>query len=89
MMSRPYAGSGSYIERMSTYCGDCRYSPRERTGERACPVTALYSDFLARHRGRFAGNRRMRLPLRTLVGMDEATLRAMREHAEGFAASLG
>ena len=59
MMTKPYAASGNYINRMSHFCGDCRYSPTQRTGEDACPVTQLYWDFMARNRERLAGNRRM------------------------------
>jgi deoxyribodipyrimidine photolyase-related protein len=43
MMTKPYAGGGNYVDRMSTYCGDCVHEPR------SCPVTALYWDFMARH----------------------------------------
>ena len=39
MMTKPYAAGGSYVNRMSRFCGDCRYYPNERTGEDACPVT--------------------------------------------------
>jgi len=89
MMTKPYAASGAYIDRMSTYCGACRYSPQQRTGEDACPVTALYWDFMARHADSFSGNRRMRMPLRSLARMDPERLAEMRAHAERFAASLG
>ena len=88
MMTKPYAAGGNYIDRMSDHCAGCRYSPKVREGDRACPVTALYWSFLDRHRERFAGNRRMRMPLRTLARMDEAHLRELRERADRFAASL-
>ncbi|QNE32124.1 cryptochrome/photolyase family protein [Sphingomonas sp. NBWT7] len=58
--SKPYAGSGAYIDRMSDYCGRCRYDVKQKTGPDACPFNALYWDFLARHEKRFAGNARMR-----------------------------
>ena len=67
---------------MSTYCGDCVHEPR------SCPVTALYWDFMARHRDAFAQNRRMRGPLRGLDRMDPARLAAPREHAQAWAAAL-
>ena len=35
------------------------FDPSVSVGERACPINALYWDFLARHRDRFAGNARM------------------------------
>ena len=66
MTSKPYCASGAYIERMSDYCRGCRYRPKERTGERACPFSTLYWDFLARHATRFRHNPRMALPLKNL-----------------------
>jgi deoxyribodipyrimidine photolyase-related protein len=83
MMTKPYAGGGNYIDRMSTYCGDCVHEPR------SCPVTALYWDFMARHRDEFASNRRMRMPLRTLERMDPARLAALRELAQAWPPGLG
>ena len=57
--TKPYAASGKYIQRMSNYCAGCRYDPGERAGEKACPVTVFYWDFLIRTRKQLAGNQRM------------------------------
>ena len=38
MATKPYAGGGAYIDRMSDYCGGCRYDPKVRVGERRLPV---------------------------------------------------
>ncbi|MFD1788335.1 cryptochrome/photolyase family protein [Sphingomonas floccifaciens] len=57
--SKPYASSGAYIDRMSDYCGRCRYDVKQKTGPDACPFNALYWHFLARHEKRFAANPRM------------------------------
>ena len=59
MATKPYAAGGAYIDRMSDFCSGCRYDRKQRTGERACPFTTLYWDFLARHGDRLAGNHRM------------------------------
>jgi deoxyribodipyrimidine photolyase-related protein len=67
LATKPYAAGGAYIDRMSDYCGGCRYDPRKRLGEDACPFTAGYWAFLERNRERLAGNRRMRRPL---AGLD-------------------
>lgn len=67
MATKPYAGGGAYIHRMSDHCGDCHYRPTRRTGDDACPFTTLYWDFLDRHRDRFAGNHRM---ARQVHGLD-------------------
>ena len=59
LATKPYAGGGAYINRMSDHCGHCRYDVKQKTGADACPFNALYWDFLARHEGRFRRNRRM------------------------------
>jgi deoxyribodipyrimidine photolyase-related protein len=88
MMTKPYAGGGNYIDRMSGYCASCRYDPHARRGADACPVTALYWEFMARHADRFAGNRRMRGPLAGLRRIPAEDRAAMRATAEAFAATL-
>jgi deoxyribodipyrimidine photolyase-related protein len=67
LATKPYAAGGAYIDRMSDYCGGCRYDPRKRLGEDACPFTAGYWAFLERNRERLAPNQRMR---RALQGLD-------------------
>ena len=57
--SKPYAGGGAYIDRMSDYCGRCRYDVKRKTGPDACPFNALFWDFLARNRATIGGNRRL------------------------------
>jgi deoxyribodipyrimidine photolyase-related protein len=84
MASKPYAASGRYIDRMSDHCRHCRYDVREAVGERACPFNALYWDFLARHRARFASNPRMAQMYRTMDRMDDAKVAAMRCQAIAF-----
>ena len=66
LATKPYAAGGAYIDRMSDYCGQCRYRPNRRVGDDACPFTGGYWSFLARNAERLAGNRRMS---RALSGM--------------------
>jgi deoxyribodipyrimidine photolyase-related protein len=66
MATKPYAASGAYIDRMSDYCGGCRFDPKVRSGPGACPFTTLYWDFLDRHRETLQTNRRMVLQVRNL-----------------------
>ena len=49
MATKPYSSGGAYIDRMSDYCRPCRYDPKVRVGETACPFTAGYWDFVNRH----------------------------------------
>jgi deoxyribodipyrimidine photolyase-related protein len=60
--TKPYVSGAAYIDRMSDYCGSCRFAPK-----RDCPVTPLYWAFLMRHERRLAGNPRLALPLRSLA----------------------
>jgi len=80
MMTKPYAAGGAYIDRMSTHCKGCRYNPKLRTGDTACPFTTLYWDFLARHETAFAKNHRMAQQMagmRRLVDLPEVRARAV------------
>ncbi|SDO93311.1 deoxyribodipyrimidine photolyase-related protein [Klenkia soli] len=63
LATKPYASGGAYIDRMSDYCGGCRYDPKKRLGEDACPFTAGYWGFLDRVAPKLEGNRRMAQPL--------------------------
>ena len=83
LASKPYAASGSYINRMGTYCKGCRYDPKQRSGPAACPFNALYWDFLARHAELLRGNPRMALMIKQLERIDPAELAAIRATAEG------
>lgn len=79
--SKPYAASGNYINRMSNFCKGCAYDPKVTTGAYACPFNALYWDFLARHRERFAGNQRMPYVYATWDRMGEAKQAHIRAQA--------
>lgn len=79
MATKPYASGGAYINRMGDSCKGCRYDPKKRTGDTACPFTTLYWDFLARNEEAFVGNHRMG---QQLAGMRRLSdLDAVRERA--------
>ena len=91
MSTKPYVSGGAYINRMSDYCGACRFDPKQRTGPDACPFTTLYWDFLDRHRDRFATNARMARQYSTLdrlKDVDELRQRAATVIAEIAAGRL-
>ena len=59
MSTKPYAAGGAYINRMTNYCGGCKFDPKVRLGENACPITAGYWHFLSNNQSKLAGNQRM------------------------------
>ena len=79
MATKPYAAGGAYVNRMSDHCKGCRYNPKKRVGDDACPLTTLYWDFLARNEDALRSNHRMG---QQLAGMRRlADLDAVRERA--------
>ena len=88
LASKPYAASGSYVNRMSDYCSGCRYDVGERTGDDACPFNALYWDFLVRNRNRLKANRRLAPIYRNWDRMDAAIQRALRARARACLGKL-
>lgn len=57
--TKPYCASGHYMNKMSNYCDGCRYDSGLSVGEKACPFTTLYYDFLDRHLEKLRDNPRM------------------------------
>ena len=88
LATKPYAGGGAYINRMSDHCRSCRYDVKKKTGPDACPFNALYWDFLARHENRFRRNRRMTKMYASWDRMDPAIRDAYRASALAFLKTL-
>lgn len=84
LASKPYIATGKYIERMSPLCKGCAYDPGQRTGERACPYTTLYWDFLMRHEGMLRANPRTALQARNLDRLDAVERDAIRQRAQAL-----
>jgi deoxyribodipyrimidine photolyase-related protein len=82
--SKPYAASGNYINKMSDYCGSCRYDVKKRTGPGACPFNALYWDFLDRNTDKLAGNPRMAQMYATWRKFSKPDQDAVRRDARAF-----
>lgn len=88
LASKPYAASGSYINKMSNYCVSCHYSVKEKTGSQACPFNYLYWHFLYRHQQQFERNPRMAMIYKTMSKMDQTKFAHMLEDADTFLLKL-
>lgn len=86
--TKPYAASGAYIDRMSDYCGSCRYDVKKKTGPDACPFNPLYWDFLDRNSRKLSGNQRLAQVYRNWARMDREKRRAYLESAAGVLKGL-
>lgn len=73
MASKPYIASGKYIQRMSNYCEGCRFDPSKAVGPGACPYTALYWDFIARHEAWLKKNPRLGMQVKNWSRIPENT----------------
>ena len=87
--SKPYAASGAYIDRMSDYCGGCRYDVKSRTGPDACPFNPLYWDFLIRNKRKLIGNNRMAMVFRNLDRLSHSEQRAIEADAARIRQEFG
>jgi deoxyribodipyrimidine photolyase-related protein len=88
LASKPYAASGAYINRMSDYCGGCRFDPQDRLTADACPFNYLYWNFLIDNEKRLRGNPRMGLAYRNLDRMPDGQRRRVVELSRAFLAEL-
>lgn len=84
MASKPYVATGKYIQRMGGPCKGCRYDPALRDGEKACPYTTLYWDFLMRHQPLLSKNARMALQVKNVERMTESQREAVVQRADAI-----
>jgi deoxyribodipyrimidine photolyase-related protein len=82
--SKPYAASGNYIDKMSDFCGKCRYRVKEKLGPDACPFNYLYWNFMIENATTLRGNPRMGPIFKTLERMDEDRKAAIVRDAKAF-----
>lgn len=86
--SKPYAAGGSYINKMSNYCQNCRYKPNVKLGSEACPFNYLYWDFLARNRPNLESNPRLGMMYTSYDRMDAVRKSEIKAESERFLESL-
>ncbi|RLU02759.1 MAG: cryptochrome/photolyase family protein [Ketobacter sp.] len=88
LASKPYAAGGSYINKMSNYCKNCRYKVQQKNGVDACPFNYLYWDFLERNRDKLESNHRIGMMYKTYDRMSEDKKAAIQQDSARFLASL-
>jgi len=82
LATKPYVSSGSYINKMSNYCGSCHYNVKEKLGEKACPFNSLYWNFLDDKKEHFKNNQRMAMMLNLLNKIPAEDLYAIKLKAK-------
>ena len=79
--TKPYVSGAAYINRMSNYCGHCKFDPKKPIGPDSCPFTALYWTFLERNEAVLAGNPRLTMPYSSLRKKTKHELVQLRDRA--------
>ncbi len=88
LASKPYAASGSYINKMSNYCKHCVYKVSQKNGPDACPFNYLYWDFLIRNQQILASNPRLAMTYKTLQRMSSEKQRMIATDSQQFLQAL-
>ena len=86
--SKPYASTGSYINKMSNYCENCDFKVSIKNGPEACPFNYLYWDFLDRNRLKLSSNFRMSMMYKTYDRMDDSKKQKIRDDTKTFLNSI-
>lgn len=81
LATKPYASGGAYLSKMTDHCGDCAFDPKVRVGEKACPFTAGYWQFVHRHQDLLRGNHRTARAVATMERLSD--LEALLEQEKG------
>jgi deoxyribodipyrimidine photolyase-related protein len=82
--TKPYAASGSYINKMSNYCKNCSYLVKEKSGENACPFNYLYWNFLIKNKESLSNNHRMSMTYKVLEKFDDEKKEIIKSDSEKF-----
>ncbi len=82
--TKPYIASANYINKMSDYCGGCRYDHKQRTGPEACPFNFLYWNFLLQNEKELRANPRMGPGVLGVARLQPAERAAIAEQAAAF-----
>ena len=82
--TKPYAASGSYINKMSNYCKNCSYKVSLKNGPNACPFNYLYWNFLIKNKDLLSKNQRMSMIYNVLAKFDKEKLDSIKSDSKKF-----
>jgi len=57
--TKPYAAGAAYQDKMGNHCASCRFDPKKKEGQDACPFHSLYWNFYGQHAKLFGKNPRV------------------------------
>jgi deoxyribodipyrimidine photolyase-related protein len=80
LATKPYASGGAYLDKMTDHCGDCAFDPKVRVGEKACPFTAGYWQFVHRHADLLRANHRTARVVATMNRLSDLDALLEQEH---------
>lgn len=86
--TKPYIASANYINKMSDFCGGCRYNKKLRHGQDACPFNFLYWNFILEHEDRLRANPRLGRNVLGLRHLDDREREAVKEEAQQYLEKL-
>jgi len=82
--TKPYIASANYINKMGDLCASCRYKPKQRHGEDACPFNYLYWNFVLQHEERLRSNPRTSRLTWSLRHLDAVDREAVQRDAQAL-----
>ncbi|GAB2191888.1 cryptochrome/photolyase family protein [Sessilibacter sp. MAH1] len=86
--TKPYACGANYVNKMSDYCKNCVYDPKEKLGENACPLNSLYWNFFLQHKNQFEHNPRLKFVYSHINKLSTEETNAITEHAHQLITEL-
>jgi len=88
LASKPYAAGGSYINKMSNYCKNCKYKISKKIGEDACPFNYLYWNFMITNRDKLKNNYRLAMIYKSYDKMADDKKQTIKSDSEKFLKEL-
>ena len=80
--TKPYAASGSYVNKMSDYCKGCHYKVKQKIEDDACPLNSLYWNFVSQNAGYFKSNPRMTMIYKSWAKMSDEVKKDIKKKAQ-------